>query len=72
MHVPSGRATGRSVPSIGAAGGCRGAAGAAIEAEYRWALEAAELEWTRRLIADIKSGSLDALELWRGFPARRD
>jgi DNA-binding PadR family transcriptional regulator len=42
-----------------------------IESEYRWALEAAELEWTRRLIADIKSGSLDGLELWRGFHARR-
>jgi DNA-binding PadR family transcriptional regulator len=42
-----------------------------IEAEYRWALEAAELEWTRRLIADIRSGSLDGLELWRGFHAQR-
>jgi DNA-binding PadR family transcriptional regulator len=42
-----------------------------IEAEYRWALEAAELDWTRRLIADIRSGSLDGLELWRGFHARR-
>ncbi len=41
-----------------------------IEAEYRWALEAAELEWTRRLIADIKSGALDGLELWRGFHTR--
>jgi DNA-binding PadR family transcriptional regulator len=42
-----------------------------IEAEYRWALEAAELEWTRQLIADIRSGSLDGLELWRGFHAQR-
>ncbi len=42
-----------------------------IEAEYRWALEAAELEWTRCLIAEIQSGSLDGLELWRGFHARR-
>lgn len=42
-----------------------------IEAEYRWALEAAELDWTRRLLADIRSGSLDGLELWRGFHARR-
>ncbi|HZT01798.1 MAG TPA: hypothetical protein VFA39_05995 [Steroidobacteraceae bacterium] len=42
-----------------------------IEAEYRWALEAAELDWTRRLIADIRSGSLEGLELWRGSHARR-
>lgn len=41
-----------------------------IESEYRWALEAAELEWTRRLIADIRSGSLDGLELWRSFHRR--
>lgn len=41
-----------------------------IESEYRWALETAELEWTRRLITDIKSGSLDGLELWRSFHRR--
>ncbi|MGH8317831.1 MAG: PadR family transcriptional regulator [Steroidobacteraceae bacterium] len=42
-----------------------------IESEYRWALEGSELEWTRRLVADIKAGSLEGLELWRGFHARR-
>ena len=41
-----------------------------IETEYRWALEAAELKWTRRLIADIESGALDGLELWRNFHRR--
>ncbi len=41
-----------------------------IEGEYRWALEAAELEWTQRLIADIRSGSLDGLEFWRNFHQR--
>jgi DNA-binding PadR family transcriptional regulator len=41
-----------------------------IEAEYRWTLEAAELQWTRRLITDISSGALDGLDIWRSFHAR--
>lgn len=43
----------------------------AIESEYRWALQSAELEWTRALIAEIKSQRFDGLELWRQFHAER-
>ena len=35
-----------------------------IEAEYRMTLREAELQWTRELIADISSGSLEGMELW--------
>ncbi len=38
-----------------------------IEAEYRWALAGAELKWTCALIADIESGRLEGLDVWRGF-----
>lgn len=37
----------------------------AIESEYRTALREAELQWTRALIADINSGTLEGIELWR-------
>jgi DNA-binding PadR family transcriptional regulator len=43
----------------------------AIETEYREALAQAELEWTRRLIADIRSGQFDGLAQWRTFHAAR-
>lgn len=42
-----------------------------IEVEYRWALQDAELRWTRALIADIRSGRFDGLELWRRFHGER-
>ena len=35
-----------------------------IESEYRFALREAELKWTRGLIADIASGSLEGMERW--------
>ena len=35
-----------------------------IESEYRFALREAELKWTRALIADIASGSLEGMEQW--------
>jgi hypothetical protein len=35
-----------------------------IEAEYRMMLREAELNWTRELIADISSGSLEGMDLW--------
>jgi DNA-binding PadR family transcriptional regulator len=38
-----------------------------VEEEYRVALLEAELEFTRKLIADIESGALDGLDLWRSF-----
>jgi DNA-binding PadR family transcriptional regulator len=38
-----------------------------VEEEYRVALLEAELEFTRKLIADIESGALDGIDLWRSF-----
>jgi DNA-binding PadR family transcriptional regulator len=38
-----------------------------IEAEYRWKLKEAELEWVQELIADIASGKLEGLAFWRKF-----
>jgi hypothetical protein len=38
-----------------------------VEHEYMTALVEAELAWTRALLADIEAGSLDGIELWRGF-----
>ncbi len=39
----------------------------AIEAEYRSMLQAAELDWTRKLIAEIEAGTFDGLEMWKSF-----
>jgi DNA-binding PadR family transcriptional regulator len=36
-----------------------------VENEFRAALRTAELEFVRRLIADIESGSLDGIAFWR-------
>ena len=36
-----------------------------IEAEYRSRLKEAELEWVRALAAEIVSGALDGVEMWR-------
>jgi DNA-binding PadR family transcriptional regulator len=41
----------------------------AIESEYRCALREAELKWTRALIADISSGSLEGIDLWQRWHA---
>jgi DNA-binding PadR family transcriptional regulator len=38
-----------------------------IEAEYRWKLKEAELEWVEALIVDIASNKLEGLEMWRKF-----
>ncbi len=38
-----------------------------IESEYRTALREAELSWTRGLIADIASGTLEGMERWTAF-----
>jgi DNA-binding PadR family transcriptional regulator len=38
-----------------------------IEAEYAEALQEAELDWVDRLIKDIEGGSLEGIEMWRGF-----
>ena len=38
-----------------------------IEAEYRTRQQEAELEWTRKLAAEISEGTLEGLELWREF-----
>jgi DNA-binding PadR family transcriptional regulator len=38
-----------------------------VESEYRIALREAELSWTRGLIADIASGSLEGMEHWVRF-----
>jgi len=38
-----------------------------IESEYRIMLRGAELNWTRKLIADIASGELEGMEQWRKF-----
>ncbi len=40
-----------------------------VEFEYMTCLAEAELEWTRTLISEVKSNSLDGIELWRGFHA---
>src|SRR5262249_25579779 len=36
-----------------------------VEAEYRWKLREAELDFVRALIADIASGRLEGLDFWR-------
>lgn len=36
-----------------------------IEAEYRWRLREAELEWVRALIADVAQGGLKGMAEWR-------
>jgi DNA-binding PadR family transcriptional regulator len=38
-----------------------------LEGEYHVRLVQAELDWARSLIKDIEAGSLDGLDLWRGF-----
>ena len=38
-----------------------------IESEYRITLREAELDWTRGLIADLTSGSLEGMEQWVKF-----
>jgi DNA-binding PadR family transcriptional regulator len=38
-----------------------------IESEYRMTLREAELSWTRGLIADIASGTLEGMERWTAF-----
>jgi DNA-binding PadR family transcriptional regulator len=38
-----------------------------IEAEYAWRLKEAELEWVRNLAAEIASGALEGVEMWRGW-----
>jgi DNA-binding PadR family transcriptional regulator len=38
-----------------------------VEAEYRWKLKEAELDWLRGLIVDIAEDRLEGLERWRGF-----
>ena len=43
-----------------------------VEAEYGMVLRDAELAFTRRLIRDIESGTLDGLQWWREVHARAD
>jgi DNA-binding PadR family transcriptional regulator len=38
-----------------------------IEAEYRTTQQEAELEWTRKLAAEISAGTLEGMEGWREF-----
>jgi DNA-binding PadR family transcriptional regulator len=38
-----------------------------VEAEYQLRLVEAELEWVRGLIKEIETGTLDGLDMWRGF-----
>jgi DNA-binding PadR family transcriptional regulator len=38
-----------------------------VEAQFKACLREAELEFVRRLISDIESGSLDGLEWWNGI-----
>jgi DNA-binding PadR family transcriptional regulator len=40
-----------------------------VEAEYRWKLKEAELDFVRALIDDIVSGKLGGLDFWRGVHA---
>jgi DNA-binding PadR family transcriptional regulator len=42
-----------------------------IESEYRITLREAELNWTRGLIADLASGSLEGMERWTEFHRSR-
>jgi DNA-binding PadR family transcriptional regulator len=42
-----------------------------LESEYEDRLLEAELDFVRALIADIDTGSLDGIELWRAFEAER-
>lgn len=39
----------------------------AIEAEFEMAMREAEMEFTRALVEDIRSGRLDGLDVWRSF-----
>jgi hypothetical protein len=41
----------------------------AIESEYRCAQREARLKWTRALIADISSGTLEGIDLWKRWHA---
>jgi DNA-binding PadR family transcriptional regulator len=43
-----------------------------LESEFEEQVLEAELRFVRRLVADIVSGSLDGLEMWRGFFAGDD
>lgn len=43
----------------------------AIELEHRWSREAAELEWTRGVVAGIKSGTLPSRTYLDSDPAPR-
>lgn len=36
-----------------------------IESEYVNAMKRAELEWTRKLVQEIRDGSLEGIEIWR-------
>jgi DNA-binding PadR family transcriptional regulator len=38
-----------------------------LEAEYQLALQKAELEWIRLLIADLESGRLEGIDQWRAW-----
>ena len=38
-----------------------------IEAEYRTTQQEAELEWTRKLAAEISGGTLEGLQLWKEY-----
>jgi DNA-binding PadR family transcriptional regulator len=38
-----------------------------VEHEYMTALVEAELEWTRKLVNEVKSKSLEGIELWQDF-----
>lgn len=38
-----------------------------IEAEYRWMLKSAELEWVRMLAAEIREGRIEGIAEWRRF-----
>ena len=38
-----------------------------LETEYQLALQRAELEWSRLLIADLEAGQLEGLEQWRAW-----
>jgi hypothetical protein len=40
-----------------------------VEHEYMTALLEAELRWARTLIDEVKSGSLEGIELWTEFHA---
>jgi len=40
-----------------------------VEFEYMTALVETELEWTRKLIGEVKSESFESIELWQGFHA---